>query len=199
MNGSRGTQPIRTKVPRQCAPRARRRGEPPSDPYLTQRPPQEGARCRQCGAVYQRKRWRLAPLAVLPARGRGGAPLVLCPACRKTQDHYPNGVVTVHWPKNPAVREEMLHLIRHQEQQGRRINPLERILSLDATADTLTVMTTNERLAGRIGRALERAFHGKTVYQWSRENKLVRVEWAGVPAGAAARGTRAARNRKGGR
>lgn len=30
----------------------------------------------------------------------------------------------------------------------------------------------------RMGRALERAFHGKATYQWSRENKLLRVQRA---------------------
>jgi hypothetical protein len=173
------------KMVRQRAPRVRRRGESSSDPYLEQRPPRTASRCSGCGAIYRNKRWqldkrkKLAPfIAAQPKRTRAPLPQVLCPACRKVQDHYPSGVVTIHWPKEPAVREEILNLIKHQEEWGRQLNLLERVISMEAQNSTLTVTTTNERLAERIGRALERAFHGKVVYHWSQDDKFVRVEWA---------------------
>jgi NMD protein affecting ribosome stability and mRNA decay len=167
---------------RQRAARVRRRGESPSDPYLTQRPPKQTSRCPRCSAVYRNKRWHQAPSAVLPShRTREEPPSALCPACRKTQDHYFGGIVTVHWPKAQSEREEMLHLIKHEEAKGRQINALERIIALDASADRLTVTTTNERLAQRIGRALQRAFHGKTISHWSHDNQLIRVKWMRAP------------------
>jgi hypothetical protein len=75
-------------------------------------------------------------------------------------------------------RHTILNLIHNQEAWGRQVNPLERIISIEATDRRLTVLTTNERLAQRIGRALERAFHGKATYDWSRGNKLLRVAWS---------------------
>ncbi len=87
-------------------------------------------------------------------------------------------MVTIRWPKPEATRRATLSLIKHREEWRRRGNPLERIISLEAKGDQLTISTTNERLAQRIGRALERAFHGKAAYQWSRENKLLRVQWS---------------------
>ncbi|MEW6325024.1 MAG: BCAM0308 family protein [Nitrospirota bacterium] len=171
------------KIIRQRAPRVRRRGEPPADPYLEQLPPKQTARCTQCGALYRNKRWQQAPPAPRrPARTQPAALPVLCPACRKVNDRYANGVVTIRWPKADGARHTILNLIKNQEDWGRQINPLERVISIQATDDALTVLTTNERLAQRIGRALERAFHGKALYRWSRENKLLRVEWASEAA-----------------
>lgn len=176
---------MKTNMIRQRASRVRRRGGPTGDPYLEQLPPRSAARCEQCGALYRNKRWQLdkrrqpAPTVARALRRTAAAlPAVLCPACRKTKDHYGNGVVTIHWPTDHSTREEMLKLIKNQEAWGRQDNPLERVISLEAENTTLTVTTTNERLAERIGKALERAFHGKTLFHWSHENKLVRVEWA---------------------
>lgn len=163
---------------KQRAQRVRGRGRPSADPYREQLPPRSVARCSQCGAVYRHKRWQLPGTVTLSPRERTKMLSVICPACRKTKDHYANGVVTIRWPRQEATRRTILNLIKHQEEWGRRVNPLERIIALEAKGDRLTVLTTNERLAQRIGRALERAFHGKATYQWSRGNKLLRVQWA---------------------
>jgi hypothetical protein len=41
----------------------------------------------------------------------------------------------------------------------------------------LTVSTTTEHLAQRLGQALEKAFDGSVHYDFSHENKLARVTW----------------------
>ena len=41
----------------------------------------------------------------------------------------------------------------------------------------LTLSTTTEHLAQRLGRALEKAYDGKVEYDFSHENKLARVTW----------------------
>jgi hypothetical protein len=41
----------------------------------------------------------------------------------------------------------------------------------------LTLSTTTEHLAQRLGHALEKAFSGKVEYDFSHENKLARVHW----------------------
>jgi NMD protein affecting ribosome stability and mRNA decay len=166
------------KAVTQRAQRVRGRGKPSADPYREQLPPRLTARCSQCGAIYRHKRWQLPDTISLSPREWTRLLSVLCPGCRKMRDRYANGVVTLRWPKQEAARRVILNLIKHQEEWGRMGNPLERIISLETKGDRLTVSTTNERLAQRIGRALERAFHGKVAYQWSRENKLLRVQWA---------------------
>jgi hypothetical protein len=41
----------------------------------------------------------------------------------------------------------------------------------------ITITTTTEHLAERLGQALEKAFGGKVRYDFSHENKLARVYW----------------------
>jgi hypothetical protein len=41
----------------------------------------------------------------------------------------------------------------------------------------LTVTTTTEHLAQRLGGMLEKAFGGEVRYDFSHENKLARVSW----------------------
>ncbi len=43
---------------------------------------------------------------------------------------------------------------------------------------TITVTTTDEKLAQRIGREVRKAFRGSLEYRWSEDDKVVRVSWA---------------------
>ena len=57
-------------------------------------------------------------------------------------------------------------------------NPLARILEWKrGDGHKLTVTTTTEHPAQRLGGALEKAFGGNTYYDFSHENKLARVNW----------------------
>ncbi|MBK7599097.1 MAG: hypothetical protein IPJ07_11510 [Acidobacteria bacterium] len=57
-------------------------------------------------------------------------------------------------------------------------NPLARIMGLDKEKDgAVTVRTTTEHLAQRLGHALEKAFSGDVRYDFSHENKLAHVWW----------------------
>ena len=46
-----------------------------------------------------------------------------------------------------------------------------------ASLDRLTVTTTTEHLAQRLGHAVEKAFGGEVEYHFSHENKVTRVSW----------------------
>lgn len=39
------------------------------------------------------------------------------------------------------------------------------------------MFTTHTKLAQRMGREMERAYHGEVHYHWSHQDKLVRVYW----------------------
>jgi NMD protein affecting ribosome stability and mRNA decay len=58
------------------------------DPYQHQKKLHEGVVCPQCGAVYHQGSWRWM------ARAEGVAE-DLCPACRRINDNFPAGVVTL--------------------------------------------------------------------------------------------------------
>jgi hypothetical protein len=73
---------------------------------------------------------------------------------------------------------EVEQLIRNEARRAAQDNPLARIVRLDRTADGLTVRTTTEHLAKRIGQALHKAFHGTVRYHFSHENKFAHVIWS---------------------
>jgi len=103
--------------------------------------------------------------------------MVLCPACQKIRDHYAEGKVTLQ-PSAflTAHKDEILRLIRNEEERAKGINPLERIVEITEAEEALVVMTTNEKLAQRIGRTLKSTFQGHTTYHWS-DPKFLSVAW----------------------
>jgi len=150
------------------------------DPYLPHLGPGETAVCTGCHAVFLRRHWRFdEPLYTQLARRRDTRRLT-CPACKKIEDGYFEGEVTlVSGPFLDSHRQEILNLIRNQEGRAKgEINPLERIVAIDKDNGRLVVRTTNEKLAQRIGRELRKAYQGRTVYRWSENNRRLRVTWA---------------------
>jgi hypothetical protein len=69
-------------------------------------------------------------------------------------------------------------MIRNEEQRTIETDPHERLIDIVEDGDNLVVWTTNEKLAQRLGRALEKAYDGELEYQWPVDNKLVRVNWS---------------------
>jgi hypothetical protein len=154
-----------------------------ADTYLPRSSPKGILSCHQCGAVYYHRRWTLTPTGDLQSRmsARGGFRSVLCPACRKIGDRYPSGelrLLGVTTEENKAV----LGLLKNEEERARQKNPLERIMTIETDGKDWTVATTTEKLAQRLGRSLEKAIGGKATYQWSHNNKFVRVFWIREPS-----------------
>ena len=74
-------------------------------------------------------------------------------------------------------REEIENLLTNEAERAGSDNPLSKIMTRRQTPAGLIVETTTEHLAQRIGHALKKAFHGEVSYQFSHENKVVRVSW----------------------
>lgn len=133
--------------------------------------------CRDCGSLYRNKRWYAGESLNEEAKKSAQASTV-CPACLKIRDNYPGGIVTLKGAYVVNHKQELMNLIRNEEARARGFNPLERVISLRQNGSgTLVISTTNEKLAQRLGRAVQKAFHGDVAYHWSHDNKLVRVDW----------------------
>lgn len=134
--------------------------------------------CELCRSVYRNKRWYADPGLYEAAKRESHAVEAICPACRRIREDVPGGIVTLKGSYVQTHKQELLNLIRNEEGRARGFNPLERVMSVRENGSaSLVVSTTNEKLAQRIGRAIKKAFHGEVAYNWSRDNKLVRVEW----------------------
>jgi hypothetical protein len=68
-------------------------------------------------------------------------------------------------------------LIKNEEHRAKGFNPLERIMEITKIKKGMEITTTNEKLAQRIAKSLERAYQGSVDYKWSSGTKLLRAEW----------------------
>lgn len=148
--------------------------------HHTARAPREPAVCQSCGAVYASRRWTAAnadrgtrePEHWRPAR------LTTCPACKQKQNGNPGGYVQVEGAFVITHRDEIERLLRNEAERASVDNPLGRIMDWKEEGDAkLTLATTTEHLAQRLGHALEKAYKGTVHYDFSHENKLARVKW----------------------
>lgn len=147
------------------------------DPYAPKIDRGEVAVCTACHAIYQRRHWFFDDEAYLRETMQPTTQMVLCPGCQKIRDRYVEGqVMLVPSPFLDAHKEEILHLVRNEEERAKGFNPLERIIEISESEEGIVVTTTNEKLAQRIGRTLKSTYQGHTTYHWS-EPKFLSVEW----------------------
>lgn len=90
----------------------------------------------------------------------------------------PGGVLKLTGAFIREHKDEILNLIRNQTGKAQVVNPLERIMDMQSAGDEITITTTNEKLAQRIGRAIHKAYRGSIEYQFGGDTKLARVNWS---------------------
>lgn len=104
--------------------------------------------------------------------------MTVCPACEQKRNGEPRGFVYLDGDFFVSHQEEIEQLLNNEAERAAVDNPLARIMEVKrGDGHKLTVSTTTEHLAQRLGHALEKAFGGNTHYDFSHENKLARVNW----------------------
>ena len=161
----------------------KKKEHPRQDPYAMRRAPKGSTMCPTCGAVCANKRWVMAGMRGQELAASDHRQNLVCPACQKIRDDYPEGIVTLAWTKLKEFEPEIRGLIGNVEARALSVNPLERVMKIVRRRNEMEVHTTNDRLAQRIGRELVRAFKGRVAYSWAHRDMLIRVEWNG-PEGA---------------
>jgi hypothetical protein len=142
------------------------------DPYHSKKKLAEPTVCSECGAVYHAGRWQWSEA---PA----GAHRELCPACHRIQDHCPAGFLTLSGEFLAGHKDEILHLIRHVEQNQKAEHPLQRLMSVDEQADgSLLATFTDPQLARAAGEAVHRAYQGDLDFTYQENEFLLRVAWS---------------------
>jgi NMD protein affecting ribosome stability and mRNA decay len=100
-----------------------------------------------------------------------------CPACRKEEDHYVMGIVYIRGDFFNQRRDEIINMLRNEEQKEVVHNPLDRIMDIIEDSEGVRVETTSENLAAHLGRMLYHSYGGSIEYKFSDEQKLARVFW----------------------
>jgi hypothetical protein len=148
--------------------------------HHTARSMPEPAICEVCDAIYVHRRWTFA--SALREQDRlhswKEVHLTICPACRQEASGEPRGFIYVSGDFLAEHHDDIVRLIYNEAERALEDNPLSRIMELDEVdKDRITVSTTTEHLAQRIGHALNKAYQGEVHYDFSHENKLARVSW----------------------
>lgn len=170
------SKPLET-TNREKVPKINRKVQYYGDPYLLDTLPDDVSVCRECHSVYAHGRWELESQASQDLASAKQVHETLCPACKKIRDHMPGGVVTLNGGFLIEHEDEIVNLINHENRSAMEINPLERIMDIEKRDSEITVLTTNEKLAQRIGRSVFKAYDGTVEYKWSKGTKLARVNW----------------------
>lgn len=140
----------------------------------------EPAVCKECGAVYANRRWSAASSTSTKGWDTHSRPtqITLCPACKQQRTGEPRGFVFLDGDFFGSHAEEIEQLLRNEAKRAAADNPLARAMEFKrGDGHKLTVSTTTEHLAQRLGHAVEKAFGGSVHYDFSHENKLARVSW----------------------
>lgn len=94
------------------------------------------------------------------------------------QDNNPAGIVTFSGDYLLQHEELILNAVKNIEAKSRAKNPLSRIMEIGQEGNVLTVRTTDEKLAERLGREIYKSHSGKLGFQWSEDENFVRVNWS---------------------
>lgn len=139
------------------------------DPYRSTVKQRTPARCDGCGATYRNGRWTWDRLPnASPTR---------CPACRRADDRYPAGELTLTGDFLAEHASEALHLIDNVARAEKREHPLHRVMSVDRTPERIVVTTTDIHLPRRLGHAFESSWGGELATHYDEEGHFLRVRW----------------------
>jgi len=130
--------------------------------------------------VYANRRWTTASSTSTKSQEEhlGPAQITICPACKQQRTGEPRGFVFLDGDFFSSHGEEIEQLLRNEAKRAAENNPLARAMEFKrGYGHKLTVSTTTEHLAQRLGHAVEKAFGGSVHYDFSHENKLARVNW----------------------
>jgi NMD protein affecting ribosome stability and mRNA decay len=127
--------------------------------------------CPDCGAMYRAGRWTWGSPPADAHRER-------CPACRRVQDDYPAGILTLRGEFPREHRDEILGLARNVEEREKGQHALKRIMAIRDEDDAVVITTTDPGLARNIGDALSDAYEGELDLQYTEEGNLLRATWS---------------------
>lgn len=146
-------------------------GSASEDPYYQASKPPVPSQCPMCHAIFSDGRWHW-----------GDAPRDVhaetCPACRRVEDRFPAGYVTIKGKFLADHRDEIIALIKAKEMREKAERPLQRIMAIEEKRDgNLEVSTTDSHIARGIAEELHSAYKGDLKVKYSRDENLVRAVW----------------------
>lgn len=143
------------------------------DPYMSDSNPREPTLCTDCGVVFARGHWQWVPSP--PENPEHD----LCPACRRTRDRVPAGMLSLSGEFFAQHRGEIMRLVQNKVESQMRQHPMKRIMGIEEQDDGATVITfTDYHLPRGVGEAVRSAYEGELEIKYTEEAQLVRATWS---------------------
>ncbi len=130
----------------------------------------EKAVCKNCGVTFSNGHWTWK-------EKDENFYETICPACKRTEDNYPAGLIEIKGKFYNEHSKEISNLIKNTEKLEKNERPLERIMSIKKEIGRIIVTTTGIHIARRIGEALKRSYQGLFSFQYGEGEKSIRVVW----------------------
>lgn len=115
--------------------------------------------CTECHALFDGRRWKGAlqtPRGDIDTLGK-----TLCTACKRLRDRVALGTVYLEGEALASRYDEILRMIRHEEEIERSRNHSARILDMRRRGSKMTVRTVNSTLAIHIAKQFKKTFKGR--------------------------------------
>lgn len=136
--------------------------------------------CPECHALYSEGRWQWVQdltqlkkfMKKLHKKDKD-----LCPACKRTMEHYPAGELVLRGEFLFQHLREILGLAKNEELAEMGEHPLNRIMEIKKNKHEVLIETTDQHLPRRIATALKRAYGGTLDFRFAEASGLMRVFW----------------------
>lgn len=126
--------------------------------------------CAECGAVFRNGRW-------IWGSAPQDAKETSCPACRRTADGFPAGLIELQGEFFAEHHDEILNLVKNVEEKEKANHPLERIMTIEEGSDRTVVSTTGIHVARGIGSALSSAYSGELSLRYLAGETGIQIRW----------------------
>ena len=147
------------------------------DPFVSDEGFREPALCKTCQTYFHHKRWMNNPKTYTQLKSDPNVHWVICPACQKIAEGYPEGILTLSGSYLWEHEDEIRRLLKNEESKANGRNPQERVIRTTRQEETLVIETTEQRLAEHLGRVLQRAHQGELKINWGAGPDICRVNW----------------------
>ena len=134
--------------------------------------------CPRCGAIYDGHRWVPDPGEDLKRSAyRKDIERKLCPGDLRLEKRQVEGIVTLKGKFLQSHKREIMNLVKRVAREARKRKVSARIFEIVEEKGQLIIETTDEHLAERMGKEVEKAFKGDLVIKWQEKDKFARVSW----------------------
>lgn len=114
--------------------------------------------CSDCGAAYYEKSWHHSLLKIKSVKKDTPVDFSLCPACKMVKNHQFEGEVTIlNIPSKQ--RAELINFIEGFCERAYDRDPMDRLIEIKKSGDSLVVTTTENQLANKLGRKIKNLFN----------------------------------------